>query len=154
MWFTTETLSGPTAPPNQHAFDCFTTLRVKLGANALPGITIVRIVGEWGFFRDTAPPAFDIRDWRMGFIVADTTDAGTSVPKTYDDDADFMYVDSLLEAVGGDNTGHTLNVTRRFDIHSQRKIEELDQTLFFSSHNAGETTEQVYMRARVLALLP
>ena len=154
MWFTTETLSPALAPTVQHAFDCFTQLRLKLGANALPGITIVRIVGEWGLTAQAALNAFGIRDWRMGYIVADTTDAGTSVPKTYDDDADFMYIDSIFEQIGGDNTGHYISATRRFDIRSSRKIEELDQTLWFSAHNAGEETEQVYMRARILALLP
>jgi len=152
MWFTFEHLSGTTAPTVQVAQDAFTQLRVKLGANALPGITIVRMVGHWGI-DDTSIAANLIRDWRMGFIVADTTDSGTSVPQTYADDADFMHVDDIFQVPGV--TGMDVkSVERSFDIRSQRKIEELDQTLWFSAHNAGESTDRVHVRARILALLP
>jgi len=153
MWFTTETRSPLIAPTVQHAFDCLTQVRIKLSANALPGTTIARIVGRWGIDTDTIFTT-QIRDYRMGFVVADTTDAGTSVPKTFDDDADFMHVDSLYSKPG-DTTPDTKTVEGGpFDIRAMRKMEEIDQTLFFSAHNAGESTDIVYMRARILVLLP
>jgi len=129
-----------------------TQVRVQLGANSLPGVTITRIVGEWGFLADTLT-VDQIRDWRMGFVLGTTSQSGTNVPTPYLDEADFMWEDSLL-AQTGTTAPDSQHVGRRFDIRSQRKMDEIDETLWWVAFNAGESTEQCFMRARVLVLLP
>jgi len=129
-----------------------TQVRIQLTAASLPGITVTRIIGEWGFLADTLI-VNQIRDWRMGIIVGTTSQSGTSVPTPFLDEADFMWEDPLLAQVGT-TAPDSKAVSRRFDVRSQRKMDEIDETLWFSAFNAGESTDQVYMRARVLVKLP
>jgi len=89
----------------------------------------------------------------MGIIVGTTSQGGTSVPTPFLDEADFMWEDSLLVQVG-QLTPDNKAPSRRFDSKSQRKMDEIDETLWFSAFNAGESVDQVFMRARVLVLLP
>ena len=133
--------------------DALDGLRAQLAANALPGITIARMVGHWGWF-DSVPTTGILYDYRVAFLVAGQGAFATSINVPYVDEGDFMYVDDSFREFGT-STPDWGNVHIPFDIRAMRKIEEIDDTLFFIMSNAGaDGTAQVYMRARILALLP
>jgi len=95
------------------------------------------------------------QDARVGIVPGNTLLTAATTPTPYIDEGDFMYIDDDVQAFrnstgieGGVFTKH------HFDIRAMRKIEEIDETLWWTAQNAGTATIQVFMRARILVLLP
>ena len=127
-------------------------LRAELAADALPGITVVRIIGHWYMF-DSSPVAFGFQDARVGILPGVTQQTAVSTPRAYDDEGDFMFVDDAL-SLWAESSPDNATVERVIDVRAMRKIDEIDSTLLWVAHNAGTEPIQVAMRVRILILLP
>ncbi len=150
-WITAEFI-GTVAVAAQDEFDCLTTLRSQLGANAIPGVTVTRILGVWGYF-DNSPTVDVIYDLRGAFITGNVNNAA-STPAPFIDVNNFMYVKTLLR-VYGNTAPDDLTVQHDFDVRVGRKLKQIDDTLWFVVNNAGSgTPDNWFIRMRILLRLP
>jgi len=127
-------------------------LRLDLGANALPGITVVRIIGHW-YCTPNNITFFDM-DGRLGIVPGNVKDTTASLPFPYQDEGDFMWVDDMLQVHKASVTNFPVTKDRVIDCKAQRKVEEIDETVFGIFTNAGNVDLDIRIRVRMLLLLP
>ena len=152
VWITFEDSSVVLTAATGIQADMLDNLRAELGTNALPGITVVRIIGHWYMF-DVSVLSGGLQDARVGIIPGVTQQTAVSTPRAYDDEGDFMFVDDIFN-IWGETSPDVASIERKIDVKAMRKIDEIDSTLLWVAHNAGTEAIQIAVRVRMLLLLP
>lgn len=132
--------------------DLLTSFR-SLGGSTL-GATVTRVRGSFSFTTGGVTPA---NSAIVGMLVETST--STDVPDPFVDvGADWLQWEHLPVApINGSNGTNTPAVDPVYgwavDVRSQRKMEELQQTLFLSVHNLGPGGDQIILAGYVSVLL-
>jgi len=142
----------------EQSIDMMVDLRAQLGANALPGHTVMRVRGQIRAFfvgADPGPIVNDAVDVRMAIVTGARSDTTGSLPMPFQDEGDWMWM-GYIAGVQRTVTDGVFHKAVMVDTKAKRKIEEIDSTLFFVAKSGitGGPDLQLGILLQVLVALP
>ena len=125
------------------------------GVNSIPGLTIMKIIGHLTVRTNNIGGDIDMH---FGMRLANKDVSVTSYPIPYVDDSNWMWQERVLDTNFLMNNGATGVVVRHrleVDLGARRKLQNVEERLFFSAFNSDATDSARYsFHFRVLLALP
>ena len=153
VWFFSENVNTHVGNDNA-AFDILSGARSALGVGGFPGWTLAAIVGQVYPEVSVVQPGIAV-DCRLGIVPGTQGQAAANLPIPYVDEGDFLWTNTeYYQIVDVSAIGWGVRRVIEVRTKAQRKLEEIEDTLWFVSRQNNTSDITVRWRLRILLLAP
>jgi len=152
VWFFSEDVNTHGGSDNE-AFDILSGARTVLGVGGFPGWTVATIIGQ-AYAQLNTLTALDTLDLRLGIVPGTQGQSNPNLPMPYTDEGDFLWTNTIFRTLITTNQMVYSQTRLDLNVRAQRKLAEVEDTLWFVSAQNAVDACTVTWRLRILMLAP